>query len=121
MVFQLKAPKTTSTATHPKDRYVFQFHYKRCNCCSRVVPDIRPDQLGECDLCKVERVLIERPPDGWFERVNVSVNPDVREIWRSAYQLQLEARTQLCEHEQKREIVQRYGLKAQKQRTAEVN
>jgi hypothetical protein len=81
----------------------FEWHYAECPCCRAVIPDSRPDDLGECQLCSTPRVLLDGPPADWFEILQeVDDRGRVRKP-RSAHQERWENRPiqERCQHERR--------------------
>jgi hypothetical protein len=89
------------------DLMAFQWHYKGCSCCGAVVPDSRgevsPGEEGECQLCQQPRVLLDGPPEGYFD-IEMQVDTrgraqKPRSVWISRWQERPVA--DRCPHERK--------------------
>lgn len=81
----------------------FLWHYKACPCCGATMPDSRVDQLGACQVCERPRVLLDGPPEGWFERIVAGSRPMTTTRWMHEWRNR--PVDQLCPHERKLVLV----------------
>lgn len=82
---------------------LFDWSYKQCPCCRSTIPDSRSDQLGSCEVCQKPRVLLDGPPEGWFEQVVLNAH-DLKKRrlttrWMNDWRNRGEH--ELCPHERK--------------------
>lgn len=81
----------------------FIWAYKGCSCCGRVLPDSRKDQLGKCNVCRVPRVLVDKPI-GWDTPLEIYDEEEgsvtrVTTLWMYAWTNRPPEK--LCKHEKK--------------------